>query len=71
MVPFSLRWELAFSCSRLSGLCHFNVSFEIREYGVIWKLTLVIGVENPKLIFIMGCVGFGLNILSVLFLHGM
>ncbi|EYE92646.1 cation diffusion facilitator family transporter [Aspergillus ruber CBS 135680] len=27
-------------------------------------------VENPKLIFIMGCVGFGLNILSVLFLHG-
>ncbi|OJJ84836.1 putative di-, tri-valent inorganic cation transporter [Aspergillus glaucus CBS 516.65] len=27
-------------------------------------------VENPKLIFIMGCVGFGLNILSALFLHG-
>lgn len=31
----------------------------------------MVGVEKPKLIFIMGCVGFGLNILSALFLHGM
>jgi zinc transporter 1 len=26
-------------------------------------------VENPKLVLIMGCVGFGLNIVSVIFLH--
>ncbi|CEJ59281.1 hypothetical protein PMG11_07912 [Penicillium brasilianum] len=26
-------------------------------------------VENPKLVLIMGCVGFGLNLISVLFLH--
>ncbi|KAJ5088346.1 cation efflux protein [Penicillium angulare] len=26
-------------------------------------------VEQPKLVLIMGCVGFGLNIISVLFLH--
>lgn len=29
-----------------------------------------IGVENPKMVFILGCVGFTLNILSALFLHG-
>ncbi|OJJ46393.1 hypothetical protein ASPZODRAFT_96615 [Penicilliopsis zonata CBS 506.65] len=28
-------------------------------------------VEDPKLMFILGCVGLGLNIISVLFLHGM
>jgi hypothetical protein len=27
-------------------------------------------VENPKLMLIMGCVGFGLNIISGIFLHG-
>ncbi|KAK5673661.1 hypothetical protein LTS12_029814, partial [Elasticomyces elasticus] len=27
-------------------------------------------VENPKMVFILGCVGFTLNILSALFLHG-
>ncbi|KAJ5215874.1 cation efflux protein [Penicillium cinerascens] len=27
-------------------------------------------VEQPKLVLIMGCVGLGLNILSVIFLHG-
>lgn len=29
-----------------------------------------LGVENPKMVFILGCVGFTLNILSALFLHG-
>lgn len=29
------------------------------------------GVENPKLILIMGCVGLTLNITSAIFLHGM
>ena len=28
-------------------------------------------VENPKLVFIVGCVGLGLNMISALFLHGM
>lgn len=27
-------------------------------------------VQNPKLVLIMGSVGFGLNVISVLFLHG-
>ncbi|KAL2218143.1 cation diffusion facilitator family metal ion transporter [Thermoascus aurantiacus ATCC 26904] len=27
-------------------------------------------VENPKLIFMVGCVGLGLNLISALFLHG-
>lgn len=27
-------------------------------------------VDDPKLVMIVGCVGFGLNIISVLFLHG-
>jgi hypothetical protein len=31
----------------------------------------ILEVENPKLVLIMGCVGFGLNLISVLFLHGM
>lgn len=26
-------------------------------------------VEKPKLVFIMGAIGFGLNIISILFLH--
>lgn len=32
---------------------------------------IVLEVEKPKLVLIMGCVGFGLNLISVLFLHGM
>jgi hypothetical protein len=31
----------------------------------------ILEVDNPKLVLIMGCVGFGLNLISVLFLHGM
>jgi hypothetical protein len=31
----------------------------------------ILDVENPKLVLVMGCVGFGLNLISVLFLHGM
>jgi ABC-type nickel/cobalt efflux system permease component RcnA len=32
---------------------------------------IVLEIEKPKLVLIMGCVGFGLNLISVLFLHGM
>lgn len=28
------------------------------------------GVENPKLVLIVGCVGFALNVISATFLHG-
>lgn len=28
-------------------------------------------IEQPKLVVIIGCVGLGLNILSVCFLHGL
>lgn len=36
------------------------------------RILLIVNaeVENPMLILIMGCVGFVLNIVSVLFLHG-
>lgn len=27
-------------------------------------------VHNPKLMFIIGCIGLGLNIISAVFLHG-
>lgn len=29
-----------------------------------------IAIENPKLVLIIGCVGFGLNVLVMSFLHG-
>jgi zinc transporter 1 len=28
------------------------------------------GIEDPKLVFIVGCIGLGLNLVSALFLHG-
>jgi zinc transporter 1 len=28
-------------------------------------------VNNPKMMFIVGCVGLGLNLISAIFLHGM
>ena len=34
-------------------------------------LTLLSDVNNPKMMFIVGCVGLGLNIISAIFLHGM
>lgn len=38
---------------------------------VTYDADRILEVENPKLVLIMGCVGFGLNLISVLFLHGM
>lgn len=35
------------------------------------NLILHLGVENPMLVLIMGCVGLTLNIISAVFLHGM
>lgn len=34
-------------------------------------LTLHSDVQNPKMMFIVGCVGLGLNLISAVFLHGM
>lgn len=31
---------------------------------------LLTEVEDPKLVLIVGAIGFGLNIISILFLHG-
>lgn len=31
----------------------------------------MIAIEDPKLVLIIGCVGFGLNVLVMSFLHGM
>ncbi|KAJ5286706.1 cation efflux protein [Penicillium angulare] len=39
-------------------------------YLIDCKYSFREGVEQPKLVLLMGCVGFGLNIISVLFLHG-
>ena len=43
------------SCLNVSYCCDANPQIE---------------VENPKLVLIIGGVGLGLNIISVLFLHG-
>jgi hypothetical protein len=32
---------------------------------------MYLDVHDPKLMFILGCIGLGLNIISVVFLHGM
>lgn len=51
------------------------VSLKRWFWNCVWTVCRVanieIGVENPKMILIMGCVGFGLNVVSALFLHGM
>jgi cation diffusion facilitator family transporter len=36
----------------------------------IERLVSIEHVEEPKLVFILGCVGFGLNVITAAFLHG-
>lgn len=44
----------------------------VNPYRVIKDHTYTIsGVENPKLILIIGCIGLALNIISAIFLHGL
>jgi hypothetical protein len=61
-----------YSYSLLNGLSRWRVSqpfLSIFENSVADYPSCVV-VEDPKLVMIVGCVGFGLNIISVLFLHG-
>lgn len=51
------------------------ISLQRAEVSLLaaWLPSLVIvlsGVENPKLVLIIGCVGFALNVISAFFLHG-
>ena len=71
MASCYLGWASVFSCSRLNDLCHCDVSWETVALAVIFLIAdFYIDVQNPKMVFIMGAVGFTLNILSALFLHG-
>jgi zinc transporter 1 len=63
-------WALASSCNPSSGLFLCKVSISSANIA-IGDANSIQEVENPKLVLIMGCVGFGLNLISVLFLHGM
>lgn len=62
-------WELAFSFSRLSALfpCRVRV---LDPFFPDKTNEPTLEVENPKMVLIVGAVGFGLNIISMLFLHG-
>lgn len=63
---------LVSSCSHLSGSSHWNVSQHYLYLVANSATDYIHGavVDNPKLVMIVGCVGFGLNIISILFLHG-
>lgn len=60
---------LAHSCSQLSG----SSDWRVRSPAIIVKYNTDYChsvVEDPRLVMIVGCIGFGLNIISVVFLHG-
>lgn len=41
------------------------------EVDLVWSyLTVYLDVDNPKMMFITGCVGLALNLISAVFLHG-
>lgn len=72
MVFFCLDWALVYFYSPLSDLSLYNVG-AIAQAGfcLIWLwLTVRLDIHDPKLMFIIGCIGLGLNIISVVFLHG-
>lgn len=75
MEYFYLLLELVSSCNLSRGLFLFRVCYYFPFSALPYmekKLTvvIVIEVENPKLVLIMGCVGLTLNIISAVFLHG-
>ncbi|KAJ5655847.1 hypothetical protein N7507_007797 [Penicillium longicatenatum] len=51
-----------------NGVLLFGLGISVFLQSIERFITLQ-RVEEPKLVLIMGCVGFGLNIISVLFLH--
>ncbi|BCS28138.1 cation diffusion facilitator family transporter [Aspergillus puulaauensis] len=51
-----------------NGVLLFGLGISIFLQSLERFITLEI-VDDPKLVMIVGCVGFGLNIISVLFLH--
>ena len=53
-----------------NDLCHLKVNITSLMLDAR-NLILHLGVENPMLVLIMGCVGLTLNIISAVFLHGM
>lgn len=60
--------ESVFSYNLLNDLSLYSVSLLCSTFGSNADLDL--GIEDPKLVLIIGCIGLGLNIISVLFLHG-
>jgi len=59
-----------FSYNLSNDLCHLKVNITSLMLDA-HNLILHLGVENPMLVLIMGCVGLTLNIISAVFLHGM
>ncbi|KAJ5098360.1 cation efflux protein [Penicillium argentinense] len=51
-----------------NGVLLFGLGISVFLQSIERFISLQV-VENPKLVLIMGCVGFGLNVISVLFLH--
>ncbi|KAJ5929198.1 cation efflux protein [Penicillium verhagenii] len=51
-----------------NGVLLFGLGISVFLQSIERFITLQ-RVEEPKLVLIMGCVGFGLNVISVLFLH--
>ncbi|KAJ5653694.1 hypothetical protein N7490_000697 [Penicillium lividum] len=51
-----------------NGVLLFGLGISVFLQSIERFITLQ-RVEEPKLVLIMGCVGFGLNLISVLFLH--
>ena len=73
MASYSSDWASAFSCSPLNVLSNLRVRHTFLTYPTKGASTDQFDsaeVEQPELVMIIGCVGFGLNLISVMFLHG-
>jgi Co/Zn/Cd efflux system component len=72
-----LQWRPSFrlgnqrfpTIDRAVHLVAMWVFLPFRSGNVVANLW-VLDVENPRLMFIMGAVGLGLNLISAIFLHG-
>jgi Co/Zn/Cd efflux system component len=66
---FSFGWQRAQLLSAFfNGVFLFALGISIFLQSIERFISLK-KVKNPKLVLIMSCVGFGLNIISMIFLH--
>jgi Co/Zn/Cd efflux system component len=66
------RWASASSYNHLNALFLYSVSLGGCPLAaqITNRCLNFLGVENPKVVLIVGCIGLVLNIISAAFLHG-